>query len=276
MRGRAATLRDDAAAHDRTLPVSGAAHGGNEELLGLDTPLHRLPPQCKVAALVLFAVAVALTPTHVVWPYALHLGIVLAAATVARVPPLDLAKRLVIEIPFVLFVLLLPFVTQGDRTDVLGIPMAVEGLWTAWAIVSKATLVLLATAVVAACTPPAAILAGFERLHAPRVLTAIAGFTIRYVEVVLGELGRMRIARIARGDDPRFLWQARAVLRSSGTLLVRSFERGERVQLAMISRGWDGGTPPGLLTTPATRVEWLGTLLVAALAASIAVAARVG
>lgn len=254
--------------------MSGAAHGGNEELLGLDTPLHRLPPQCKVAALVLFAVAVALTPSHVFWPYGLHLLLVLAAASVARIPPLDLLKRLVIEIPFVLFVIVLPFAAHGPEVHVLGIPLATEGLWMAWTILAKASLVLLATAVVAACTPPAAILAGAERLHAPRVFTAIAGFTIRYVEVVLGELQRMQTARVARGDDPRFLWQAKAVLRSAGTLLVRCFERGERVQLAMVSRGWNGGMPPGLLTTPARPLEWTATLAVPALAALTTIAAR--
>ncbi len=254
--------------------MSGAAHGGNEELLGLDTPLHRLPAQCKVAALLLFALAVALSPTHAFWPYGLHLLIVLAAALVARVPLLELASRLVIEIPFVLFVLLLPFVTQGEETHVLGVGLSIDGLWTAWAIVAKASLVLLATAVVAACTPPAAILAGVDRLRAPKVLTAIAGFTIRYVEVVLDELQRMRIARVARGDDPRFAWQARATIRSAGTLLVRCFERGERVHLAMISRGYDGGMPPGLLTVPATRVEWLGVAGLVTVAASITVASR--
>ena len=177
--------------------------------------------------------------------------LVLAAATVAQIPPVDLMKRLVIEIPFVLFVIVLPFVATGEKVHVVGIPLAVDGLWLAFGIVAKASLVLLGTAVLAACTPPASILAGAERLHAPRVMTAIAGFTIRYVEVVLAELQRMRTARIARGDDPRFLWQARAVIRSAGTLLVRCFERGERVQLAMISRGWDGGIPAGLLTAPA-------------------------
>jgi cobalt/nickel transport system permease protein len=254
--------------------VSGAAHGGNEELLGLDTPLHRLPPQTKVAALGIFAVAVALTPAHAVWAFALHLLLILAAATVARVPPVELAKRLIIEVPFVLFVVVLPFVATGERVHPLGIPLAVDGLWLAWGIVAKASLVLLATSVVAACTPPAAILAGAERLHAPRVLTAIAGFTIRYVEVVLGELGRMQTARVARGDDPRFLWQARAVIRSAGTLLVRCFERGERVQLAMVSRGWDGGIPAGLLTAPARPVEWAGALSVPTLAVLTVIAAR--
>jgi cobalt/nickel transport system permease protein len=172
-------------------------------------------------------------------------------------------------------VVVLPFVATGERVHPLGIPLAVDGLWLAWGIVAKASLVLLATAVVAACTPPAAILAGAERLHAPRILTAIAGFTIRYVEVVLAELGRMQTARVARGDDPRFFWQAKAVIRSAGTLLVRCFERGERVQLAMVSRGWDGGIPAGLLTAPAKPVEWAGALSVPVLAVLTVVAARV-
>jgi cobalt/nickel transport system permease protein len=255
--------------------VSGAAHGGNEELLGLDTPLHRLPPQTKVAALGLFALAVALTPTHAAWAVALHLLLVLAAATVAQIPPGDLLRRLVIEVPFVLFVIVLPFVATGEQVHVLGIPLAIDGLWLAFGIVAKASLVLLGTAVLAACTPPASILAGAERLHAPRVMTAIAGFAIRYVEVILAELQRMRTARIARGDDPRFLWQARAVIRSAGTLLVRCFERGERVQLAMVSRGWDGGIPAGLLTAPASRLEWAGALSLPAFAIATVVAARI-
>jgi cobalt/nickel transport system permease protein len=254
--------------------VSGAAHGGNEELLGLDTPLHRLPPQTKVAALGIFAIAVALTPTHAAWAFGLHLVLVLAAATVARIPPGDLLRRLIIEVPFVLFVVVLPFVATGERVHVAGIPLAVDGLWLAFGIVAKASLVLLGTAVLAACTPPAAILAGAERLHAPRVMTAIAGFSIRYVEVILAELGRMRTARVARGDDPRFLWQARAVILSAGTLLVRCFERGERVQLAMVSRGWDGGIPEGLLTSPARRLEWAGALSLPVLAVLTVLAAR--
>jgi cobalt/nickel transport system permease protein len=255
--------------------VSGAAHGGNEELLGLDTPLHRLPPQTKVAALGLFAIAVALTPTHAVWAFGLHLVLVLAAATVAQIPPGDLLRRLVIEVPFVFFVVVLPFVATGERVHVAGIPLAVDGLWLAFGIVAKASLVLLGTAVLAACTPPASILAGAERLHAPRVMTAIAGFAIRYVEVILAELQRMRTARIARGDDPRFIWQARATIRSVGTLLVRCFERGERVQLAMVSRGWDGGIPAGLLTAPAKPAEWAGALSLPLLAAATVIAARI-
>ena len=66
---------------------------------------------------------------------------------------------------------------------------------------------------------------------------------VRYSDVLLDELRRMRIARLSRGHDPRWLWQSRAIGATAGTLFVRSFERGERVHIAMLSRGYDGRMP---------------------------------
>ena len=53
----------------------------------------------------------------------------------------------------------------------------------------------------------------------------------------------MRLARLSRGHDPRFLWQVGATARGVGALFLRAFERGERVYLAMLSRGFDGAMP---------------------------------
>ena len=53
----------------------------------------------------------------------------------------------------------------------------------------------------------------------------------------------MRLARVQRGDDPRWLWQARGTGRMVGALVVRTFERGERVHVAMLARGYDGRMP---------------------------------
>ena len=60
---------------------------------------------------------------------------------------------------------------------------------------------------------------------------------LRYLDVLVGEARRMRVARISRGDDPRFLWQLRGFAAGIGALFLRAFERGERVYLAMVSRG---------------------------------------
>jgi cobalt/nickel transport system permease protein len=244
----------------------------------VETAVHRLPPECKVLAVVAFIVAVALVPHGGTWPYAVDAALLAAVALAARARAGALLRRLAIEAPFVLFVVLLPFTAEGARVDVLGVGMARDGLWAAWGIVAKATLAVLATGLLAATTPAPAILAGAERLHAPRQLTAIAGFAIRYLQLVLDELRRMQLARVARGDDPRWLWQARAAARSAGALAVRCFERGERVHGAMLARGWDGRMPEGLrgagTAASAGAPAWAAALALPAVAAAATVAAR--
>jgi cobalt/nickel transport system permease protein len=118
----------------------------------------------------------------------------------------------------------------------------------------------------------AELLAGLERLRLPRALTTIAGFMVRYADVIADEVRRMRIARISRGHDPRWIWQARAVASSAGTLFIRSYERGERVYLAMVSRGYTGSMPV-LQDLAATRAQWLAALSVPAAAAVVAATA---
>lgn len=245
--------------------MSGAAHGAEPEVV-LETALHRLAPECKLAATLGFVLAVALVPRATWWPLGLDLAVLLVLAAAARTAPRFLAGRLLVEVPFVLFVLVLPFAARGPEVHVLGVGLARDGLTTAGAIAAKATLAVLATGVLAWTTPAPAILAGAERLRIPRVLVAIAGFALRYLQVVLAELGRLQQARVARGDDPRWLWQARAVAQSAGALAIRCFSRGERVHQAMLARGWEGRMPDLALAEPARATAWALSLAVPALA----------
>ncbi len=82
----------------------------------------------------------------------------------------------------------------------------------------------------------------------------------------------MKVARASRGYDPRWIWQARAVASSAGALFIRSYERGERVYLAMVSRGYQGSFPV-LVERRAEPVQWGAALFVPALAAVISSAA---
>ncbi len=193
-------------------------------------------------------------------------------ARLAQVSPWFVAKRLVVETPFVLFAVFLPLIGRGERLDVLGVSLSIDGLWAAWNILIKATLGLATTVLLGATTPIAEILHGLEHLRMPRLMTAIAGFMVRYADVITGELTRMRIARESRGYDPRWFWQARAIASSAGTLFIRSFERGERVYLAMVSRGYSGTMPldhdP---TVPVNR--WAAALALPVLASMVAAVA---
>jgi cobalt/nickel transport system permease protein len=263
---------------DRLTGRAGAAPpsppGGHAQPLYLPgtSPLHRVPPQCKIAAGVLFVLAVVATPREAFWAFGLYALALAGAARLARLPLGLLARRLVIELPFLAFAVFLPVVGHGERVEVLGAPLAVGGLWAAWNIIVKGTLGVATSAIVAATTPVAELLGGLERLRLPRTLTTIAGFMIRYADVIADEVRRMRIARLSRGHDPRWIWQARAVAASAGTLFIRSYERGERVYLAMVSRGY-AGSMPVLQELAATRAEWLASLAVPASAAVVAATA---
>ena len=190
----------------------------------------------------------------------------------ARVPPLTLLRRLAIETPFLIFVVALPFVARGERLDIAGLSLSVEGLWGAWNILAKATLGAAAMMLLASTTPITSILHGLQKLRVPSVIVAIAGFMIRYADVIASEMRRMKVGRQSRGYEPRVLWQARALASSAGTLFIRSYERGERVPLAMLSRGYSG-TMPELAEVDASPTDWLTAFLVPAVAAVICVLA---
>jgi cobalt/nickel transport system permease protein len=240
-------------------------------LVHAEGPLHRIAPQCKLLATVLFVFAVVATPKEQFWAFGVLAGMVVLAAAIGRVPLLALARRLVIEIPFLLFAVLLPFIGRDRSVEVRGLHLSAPGLWSAWNIVAKGTIGVAASIVLASTTSVPHLLAGLERLRVPRQLVAITGFMVRYGDVIGDEVRRMRIARESRGAGGSSLGHAKAVATSAGALFVRSYERGERVYLAMASRGYAGTMP--VRSTRATWRSWVVCLAWPAVAAVVAAVA---
>jgi cobalt/nickel transport system permease protein len=197
-----------------------------------------LPPEGKVVAAVATAVAVVATPPTAVWAFAVQAALLLVVARTARVPLRTWLRRLTVELPFLLFALALPVLGTGPRVAVGPLSLSESGLLAAWALLVKGTLGVATSALLVATTTPSDLVRALERLRLPRVLVSIANFLLRYLEVLAADLARMRIARASRGDDPRWLWQVGGIARTAGALFVRSFERGERVLVAMLSRGY--------------------------------------
>ncbi|MEO5853530.1 MAG: cobalt ECF transporter T component CbiQ [Nocardioides sp.] len=216
----------------------GAGHGHKLHFHG-HSPVHRAPAHLKILALVGFMLAVVATPRQWYAAFAVPLVVLLVVIAVSRVPAGYLAKRMVVEVPFVVFAALMPFVATGPRVDVLGLSLSEAGLLGAWGLLVKGSLGVLASLTLAATTEPADVLRGLERLRMPSLIVQIMGFMIRYLDVVTGELGRMTTAMRSRGCDPRSPRHWPALARALGALFVRSYERGERVHLAMLSRGHD-------------------------------------
>ena len=220
----------------------GAGHGHRLHYHG-HSVVHRAEPHLKILALLAFVLAVVATPREWFWAYAGFLAVLAGVVALSRVPPAYLLRRLVVETPFVVFAVLLPFVAQGPRTELLGLEVSEPGLLAAWGLLAKGTLGVLASLTLAATTEPDDLLRGLQRLRLPDLLVQIAGFMIRYLDVVTAELGRMTVAMRSRGWEPRSPRHWPALAKAMGALFVRSYERGERVHLAMLSRGYTGRLP---------------------------------
>jgi cobalt/nickel transport system permease protein len=234
--------------------------------------IHELAPECKLVAQLAFVFIVVATPREAMWAFAAYAAILLVLIRIAELPVAFVLKRLAIEIPFVAFAFLLPFIASGEQVEVLGLSVSREGLWGAWNILVKGTLGVAASILVASTTTMPELLRGFDRLRLPKAFTSIAAFMIRYLDVTSEEMQRMKIARESRGFHARWIWHMKVVAASAGALFIRSYERGERVYLAMIARGYTGVMPTTDGVT-ATAAMWRATLVVPAVALVICLAA---
>ncbi len=220
----------------------GAGHGHRLHFHA-HSPLHRAPAHLKIAGLLTFMVLVVATPSTWYAAYAGYLITLLVLVGASTVPPSYLAKRMVVEVPFVVFAVLVPFVATGPRIEIAGVEVSQPGLVAAGALLAKATLGVLGGLLLAATTEPDQVLLGLQRLRLPHQLVQIMGFMVRYLDVVTDEFARTLVAMRSRGSDPRSPRQWPALARALGALFIRSYERGERVHLAMLSRGYTGRLP---------------------------------
>lgn len=236
------------------------------------SPVHRLPAHVKVVTLMAFVIAVVATPREAFWAFGVYAALLVGVAFVARVPGPFILRRMVVEIPFVVFALLLPFIAAGERVDVLGLSLSQEGLLAGWNILAKGTLGVVASILLAATTDARSLLLALQRLRVPPVLVEITSFMVRYADVITDEMRRMKIARESRGFVGGSRKQLGVVAASAGALFIRSYERGERVHLAMLSRGYAGQLPV-LEVQTAAPVQWVSAALIPLTALVVSVVA---
>jgi cobalt/nickel transport system permease protein len=226
---------------------------------------HLLPSHLKILAVLAF-ISVSVSTPITRWPAFIAFFLLLVATAYAsKIPLLLLFKRALIEIPFIFFAILMPFFGTGEKFEIAGIELYREGLLAGTSIVVKGTLGVLAAVILSTTTTAREILRGLERLKLPAVMVQIASFMLRYVNVISDEMERMKVARESRGFIATGIKHWKVIATSAAALFIRSYERGERVHLAMLSRGFDGNLPT-LVTDTVTKKHWVSALFVPVLA----------
>ncbi|MCL6621219.1 MAG: cobalt ECF transporter T component CbiQ [Syntrophobacterales bacterium] len=206
-----------------------------------DSLIHRLDPRGKVLVAGTFAVlvAVAASPRTA----AAGLGLALLWLALAKLPPRRVAARLLVVNGFVVFLwLVLPLTYPGEVLWRWGWLAATrEGLAAAGLITLKSNAILLGLIALAATVPIVDLGQALHRLRLPDKLCHLLLFTYRYLYVFEEEYQRLVTAMKIRGFRPRTdLHTYRSYAYLAAMLLVRSYDRSERVYQAMLCRGFRG------------------------------------
>ena len=221
-------------------------HSFIDQYSDLDSFIHRLDPRVKFFTSLAFIIAVMLTPGGSWKAFAFYLGIILSSVLISRVPLSYVLKRSVVIFPFVIMIgIFIPFFRQGEVAGSYNIwlwqlSVTYSGLFILANIVSKAWLCILSLIILSATTSVTDLLRGLSQLGLPRVLVLILSFMYRYIFVLVDEAMRLRQARESRNFGGSRLHHLKTLGNMIGTLFIRSYERGERVYMAMLSRGFDG------------------------------------
>lgn len=219
-------------------------HSYLDSFSNLDSPIHRLEARAKIILFFALVVVCVTTPAQAYAAFIGYLLVLLVLLFLSRLPLKHVFKRALVVVPFVLMVAaFIPFL----RTDVIGggynlggMIISQSGLLVLWNVVVKSSVGVLSVILLSSTTPFDGLLKGFERLKVPHIFTTIAAFMYRYSFVLIDEAMRMKRARDSRNFKGKWIWDAKVIGHMVGSLFMRSYERGERVYLAMLARGYDG------------------------------------
>jgi len=204
-----------------------------------DTFLHRRDPRAKVLVTAVFIIAVVSYGKYEVSalvPFVLFPAVMLAQG---RIPFRVIVRKAVFVLPFALAIgIFNPFF---DREILVRLgPLSINAGWVSCAaIVARSLLTVAAAIILVAVTGFPAVCWALERLGMPRTFAVQLLFLYRYIFVLVEEGRNASRARELRSAGKRTMGMSTFVS-LVGHLLLRTWERAERIHRAMLARGFTG------------------------------------
>lgn len=214
-----------------------------EDLAGKRTFVHRLHPLAKLLTAVIYITAVVSFNRFEViqlFPFFLYPVLLLSLAELPAGPVL---KRVLFVEPMIIGIGILNPLLDHSHVQVAGFSMS-GGWLTFLSLVVKSSLTVSAGVLLVATTGMEPLAAALRMLRVPRIFVLQLLLTWRYISVLIEEVLRMQRAHSLRAPGQRGIhpaqWGAFA-----GQLLLRTFDRAQRVHESMLLRGFDGEYRPG-------------------------------
>lgn len=210
-----------------------------DELAGVDSVIHRIDPRAKVFAILLFIVTATSFPKYELaglMPLFLYIVVM---AELGRIPWKILLQYLAFASPFALLVgIFNPLIDERIIVQVGNI--GISGGWISFiSIILKFLATTSAALMLIASTGYVSICNALGRMGMPRILVVQFLFIFRFIFILIDEASRMSRAYTLRATSDKgvvlHIWGSLA-----GHLLLRAYDRGQRLYTAMLARGFEG------------------------------------
>jgi len=208
-----------------------------------DSPLHRLDARVKTLLAMAAVILIASNARPGLLFFAALLFLIVMLCAAAGIPLLYLMTRSAVIIPFSLFAALtLAFSSRfsGVLWEWAGLNLTIEGLNRGAALILRSFAGVSLMILLINTTPFDHLLKAFRRMKVPELFVLLLSFFYRYLYLLWDERERIQRARDVRYFGGRWPQQLALIGNLAASLFLRSYERAERVQKAMLSRGWDG------------------------------------
>ncbi len=222
-----------------------------EPHLNKDSYFIKIAPSQKIITVFFLALSLAFNDIRNTYTFSGILICILIYVYLSIESLKTLLKKMYIVIPFILFSFFLPFVGQGGEIYYLYKDIAIHenGLFDMINILFKSIAGVSMTIALSSTTSQFDIVKGLEKLRLPKILIAIISFSLRYINVYTSELSKTKQGMQSRGFENRSLKDSVSLAYAGSTMIIKGFERGEKVYSSMVSRGFNGALP-------ASKKEW--------------------
>jgi len=201
--------------------------------------LHRLDPRAKLITTFIFIFAVVSFDKYAVSALTPFFIYPIALVSLGGLPYGYLLKKLLIVSPFAILVGI--FNPLIDREILIRIgSIGISGGWVSFiSIIFRFILTVTAALILVSLTGFNAVCAALIKFGVPRPFVVQLLFFYRYIFVLTEEAESMVRAMSFRAFNKGAMG-FRAFISLTGNLLLRAFERAERIYRAMRCRGFDG------------------------------------
>lgn len=204
-----------------------------------NSTIHRLDARAKVLVALIFILCVVSYNRYELTALLPFFIFPVIMVSLSGLPALYILRKIILLCPFVLAVGIFNPIIDREVLLQFG-PVDISGGWISFASILTRSILTVGTGfILMAVTGFTSICQALERLGIPQVFTVQLLFLYRYIFVLTEESGRASRARELRSCGKKGLG-IHSFGSLTGHLLLRTWQRAERIHSAMLSRGFTG------------------------------------